>query len=515
MDARDWKFSLKTGASGPFFRLFSDRQLSVYVLRETCKNAIIHMLCIITAHLYVILREKEGKQVKIVIIGDGKVGHKLTAQLSEEDYDIVLIDQNEGRLKEAFHRMDIFCITGNGADVEVQKAADVPRADLVIACASTDELNMLSCLLAKRLGAKHTIARVRNPIYYRQLGLLKQELHLSMAVNPELAVANEIARILLFPEASKVETFVKGRVELVEFPIRGESRLNGYSLAEIYQRYQIKMLVCAVKRGTDVYIPDGNFVLREGDKIHVAAAHQDLESFFKALGKRSSKIRNVLLCGGGRVSYYLATQLLQAKMQVKIIEKSMEKCEDLCDMLPDATIIHGDATDHDLLMEEGIDRADAMAALTGMDEENIIMALFAKTRNVSKIIAKVNEDSRAQMVEGLGIDSIVSAKSATADAILSYVRARRKSMKSANVETVYRLVNDRVEALEFIIQKECELTGVPLRDLPTKQNCLVACIGRKGKTIIPGGNDYLQPGDSVIVITTERKLNDLKDILEK
>ena len=202
--------------------------------------------------------------MKIVIIGDGKVGHKLTAQLSEEDYDIVLIDQNEGRLKEALNRMDIFCITGDGANVEVQKEADVPHADLVIACASTDELNMLSCLLAKRLGAKHTIARVRNPIYYKQIGLLKEDLHLSMAVNPELAVSHEIARVLLFPDTSKVETFVKGRVELVEFPIRAESRLKDLSLAEIYRRYQIKILVCAVKRGNDVFIPDGETVLREG-----------------------------------------------------------------------------------------------------------------------------------------------------------------------------------------------------------------------------------------------------------
>lgn len=453
--------------------------------------------------------------MKIVIIGDGKVGHKLTAQLSEEDYDIVLIDQNEGRLKEALNRMDIFCITGDGANVEVQKEADVPHADLVIACASTDELNMLSCLLAKRLGAKHTIARVRNPIYYKQIGLLKEDLHLSMAVNPELAVSHEIARVLLFPDTSKVETFVKGRVELVEFPIRAESRLKDLSLAEIYRRYQIKILVCAVKRGNDVFIPDGETVLREGDKIHMAATHKELESFFNALGKRSGKVKNVLICGGGSVSYYLASQLGSDRMNVKIIEKDYNKCEKLCEMLPDATIIHGDATNHDLLIEEGIEHADALVALTGMDEENIIMALFAKTKNVPKIVAKVNEDSRAQMVEGLGIDSIVSAKSATADVILSYVRARRKSLKSANVEALYRLVNGKVEALEFIIRKECEYTNIPLKDLKTKKNYLIACIGRKGKIRIPGGEDHIEVGDSVVIVTTERGVNDLKDMLEK
>ena len=451
--------------------------------------------------------------MKIVIIGDGKVGHKLTAQLSEENYDIVLIDQNEGKLKEALNQLDIFCITGNGADVNVQKQADVPHADLVIACASTDELNMLSCLLAKRLGAKHTIARVRNPVYYRQIDILKEDLHLSMAVNPELAAANEILRVLLFPETSKVETFMKGRVELVEFNLRDESPLTGLSLAEVYQKFQIKILVCAVKRGGQVYIPDGDFVLQKGDKMHIAAAHQDLETFFRSLGRRNARVKKVLICGGGHVCFYLAAQLLQVGMQVKIIESRQERCEQLCEVLPKATIIHGDAADHDLLMEEGIGEADAVIALTGMDEENIIMSLFAKTQGVNKIVAKVNEDSRAQMVEGLGIDSIVSAKSATADAIMSYVRARNNSYSSANVETMYRLLGGKVEAVEFIIKKECKFTNVPLKDLPTKANYLIACIGRKRKVIIPNGEDHLEVGDSVIVITKDHIINEFSDIL--
>lgn len=451
--------------------------------------------------------------MKIVIIGDGKVGRKLAAQLSEEDYDIVLIDQNAGKLKEALNQMDIFCITGNGADAEVQKEADVPHADLVIACASTDELNMMSCLLAKRLGARHTIARVRNPIYYRQMGLLKEDLHLSMAVNPELAVAHEIARVLLFPDTSKVETFVKGRVELVEFPIRSESKLKDLSLAEIYQRFQVRILVCAVKRGRDVFIPDGHTVLEEGDRIYIASTHKTLEKFFAALGRRVNKVKNVMICGGGSVSFYLAGQLQHARMHIKIIEKDYARCEQLTELLPEATVIHGDATDHALLLEEGIEDADAMVALTGMDEENIILALFAGTKNVPKIIAKVNEDSRAQMVEGMGIDSIVSAKGVTADAILSYVRARKKSLKSANVETLYRLVGERVEALEFIIREECEYTGIPLKDLETKPEYLIACIGRKGKIIIPSGEDYMQVGDSVVVVTTKRGTEDLREIL--
>ena len=450
--------------------------------------------------------------MKIVIIGDGKVGHKLTAQLSEENYDVVLIDQNEGKLKEAVNELDIFCITGNGADAAVQKQADVPHADLVIACASTDELNMLSCLLARRLGARHTIARVRNPVYYRQIDLLKEDLHLSMAVNPELTAANEISRVLLFPETSKVETFMKGRVELVEFNIRENSPLVGLSLAEVYRKFQIKILVCAVKRETEVYIPDGDFVLQQGDKMHIAAAHQDLESFFKSLGHKNAKVKKVLICGGGHVCFYLAGQLLQAGMQVKIIERDQRRCEELCELLPKATVINGDAADHDLLIEEGIGEADAVVSLTGMDEENIIMALFAKTQGVGKIIAKVNEDSRAQMVEGLGIDSIVSAKSATADAIMSYVRARNNSASSANVETMYQLLGGRVEALEFIIKSECRFTNVPLKNLKTRQNNLIACIGRNSRIIIPNGEDHLEVGDSVIVVTKDH-INNFSDIL--
>ena len=451
--------------------------------------------------------------MKIVVIGDGKVGHKVAAQLSEEDYDIVLIDQNAGKLRESLNQMDVFCITGNGADVEIQKEADVPHADLVIACASTDEMNMLSCLLARRLGAKHTIARVRNPMYYRQIDILKEDLHLSMAVNPELAAANEISRVLLLPEACKVETFMKGRVELIEHVMREESLLAGLSLAEIYRKFQIKILVCAVKRGGEIYIPDGDFVLQQGDRLHIAAAHQDLKAFFKALGRRNAKIKKVLICGGGNVCFYLTRQLLQVGMQVKIVERNKKTCEYLCEALPGVTVIHGDAADHDLLLEEGIGNADAVVALTGMDEENIIMSLFAKTQGVSKIIAKVNEDSRAQMVEGLGIDSIISAKSAAADAIVGYVRARNNSYSSANVETIYRLLNGSLEAMEFIIKKESCLTNVPLKNLPTKPNNLIACIGRNRRIIIPNGEDHLEVGDSVIVITKDHIINDLKDLL--
>ena len=451
--------------------------------------------------------------MEIVIIGDGKVGFKLAKQLSVENYDVVMIDNNEKKMKFAVDRLDIACVTGDGVDVDVQKEAGVPHADLVIACTSADECNMLSCLIAKRLGAKHTIARVRNPIYFNQIGLLKEDLHLSMAVNPELIVADEINRLLLFPDASKIETFVKGRVELIEFPIMKESRLVGMSLAEMYNKLQIKVLVCAVEHGDEVLIPDGYYVVHEGDRLHIAASHREVESFFKLLGKHREKIKKVIICGGGRVAYYLTRQLSSVGMQVKIIEKNVERCEQLCEMIPKATIINGDATDHDLLIEEGIEEADAFVALTGMDEENIITSLFAKSQGVDKIIVKVNEDRRAQMIEDFGIDSIVSAKTATADAILSYVRARKNSQGSANVETMYQLVDEQVEALEFIIRSETPYTGIPLKELSLKSNNLIACIARKREIIIPGGDDCIEVGDSVILVTMDKHIEDLKDIL--
>ncbi len=452
--------------------------------------------------------------MKIVIIGDGKVGYKLAKQLSSEKYDIILIDNNEEKLRKSIERMDVFCVAGEGGSVEVQQRADVPHADLVIACTSTDECNMLSCLIARRLGARHTIARVRNPIYYKQIDFLKKDLHLSMVVNPELIVAGDITRLLLFPDASKVETFVKGRVELVEFPIHC-GKLEGLSLSELYARFQVQVLVCAVESGETVLIPDGDYILKAGDKLHIAASHQNMEQFFKKIALRKEKIKNAMICGGGRVAYYLASQLCNLGMNVKIIERNRERCEELCELLPKATIINGDATEHDLLIEEGIEKTDAFIALTGMDEENIIMSLFASKQSVSKVIVKINEDRRAMMIDELGLDSIVSAKTATADAILGYVRARRNSQCSANVETMYQLLDGRVEALEFIIKSENAYTGVPLKDLNLKVNNIIACIARGRKIIIPNGDDSIQVGDSVVIITMTKQIRNLDDILVK
>ena len=451
--------------------------------------------------------------MKIIIIGDGKVGYKLARQLSTEKYDVVLIDSDEKKLRFATDHLDIACVAGNGADAEVLKQADIAHADLAIACTSEDECNMLSCLIARKLGARHTIARVRNPIYYRQIGLLKEDLHLSMAVNPELIVADEISRLLIFPDASQIETFVKGRMELLELPVSANGVLEGMRLSDMYRKFQIRLLVCAVERGEDVRIPDGEYVLKAGDRLHIAASHKDLERFFKANGKRREKIKKVIICGGGRVGYYLAAQLSTLGMQVKIIEENARRCEELCELLPKATIINGDATDHDLLVEEGVEEADAFVALTGMDEENIILSLYAKSQNVDKIVAKVNEDRRARMVEEFGIDSIVSVKTATADAIMSYVRARKNSQASANIETMYQLVDDKVEALEFRVRDNCRFIDVPIKDLNIRKGIIIVYVSHKGVSKVATDDTRIQLSDTVIIISKVAGLRNINDLL--
>lgn len=451
--------------------------------------------------------------MRIVIIGDGKVGHKIATELSEGNYDVVLIDQDEQRLTNAANTLDVLCLFGDGADVEILSQADVQHSDLVIACTSMDELNMLSCLLAKRLGARHTIARVRNPIYYQQIDILKEDLHLSMAVNPEQEAANEILRVLSFSAATKVENFVKGQVELIEFPLKAGSRLDGLVLKNLYREHQVKILICAVQRGSEVFIPDGEFVLHSGDKLNIVASHSELERFFLAIGEKNMPIRKVMIIGGGHLGYYLAKELLKLKMQVKIIDPNYIKCQTLSESLKDATIINGSARNHDLLIEEGIREADAVITLTGSDELNMLTALYARTQGVKKIVAKVNEEALTDMVNTMGIDSAVSPKSVTADRILGYVRARQNSFGSANVETMYQLVNGQIEAMEFMIRADAGYINIPLRDLPIKSNHLIAAIARGRNVIIPGGNDVIKPGDSVVIITKDKKIQKIEDIL--
>ncbi len=451
--------------------------------------------------------------MNIVIIGDGKVGTTLSRQLQYEGHSIVVIDNDQNALKNSINSQDIMCVAGNGATIDVQLEAGVNKADLVIACTSQDELNMLCCLIAKKLGANKTIARVRTPEYFAQLGAIKDELGLSMAINPELAAATEMSRVFLFPAATKVELFAKGRVELVEFKLADNSILDYVSLSDLYKKYKIKILVCAVERGSDVFIPNGDFVLRSGDRLSITGLHSEIEKFFKSIGQVVNKVKDVLIVGGGRIGYYLAKQLQTLDMNVKIIEQDIETCKRLSEALPKVTIIHGNGNDHGVLKEEGIESADGFAALTGIDEENIIMSMIAASNNVTKVVTKVNLSTYAEMAEKLGLESIIAPKNVVANNIISYVRAMQNSYES-NVETLYKLIDNRVEAVEFVVKQNGKCTGIPLKNLKTKKNMLIACIVRNRKVIFPDGNECILAGDSVILVTTNQRFNDIEDILE-
>ncbi len=452
--------------------------------------------------------------MNVVIVGDGKVGGTIASQLSGEGHDIIVIDNNTRVLTNANNTMDIISVEGNGASMEVQERAGVPHSDLLIAATSADEVNMLACLVGKKLGAKHTIARVRNPEYFQQINKLKDDLGLSMAVNPELAAAEEISRLLRFPSALKIDTFARGRVELVEIKIPPNSVLDGMPLWAIYKEFQVKILICAVQREGEVYIPSGDFVLQAGDKINLTASHLEIARFFRTIGIFRTGVKSVMIIGGGRVAYYLAKELLSLHVRVKIIEMDYRRCEDLCEVLPEAVIIHGDGTDKELLQEEGLEKTDALVCLTGMDEENIVVSLYAKAKKVSKVIAKINRINFDEILDALDIDGFISPKTIAASNIVRYVRAMQNSVGSSNVETLHKLINDRIEALEFKVREKSSVVGVPLKNLKTKDELLVATIIRGGRVIIPGGNDSIEVGDSVIIVTRNKHLMDLKDILK-
>ena len=450
--------------------------------------------------------------MRIVVVGDGKVGHALVKELSREGHDVVIIDSRQSVVDETVNSLDVIGVVGNGASYSVQTEAGVERADLLIAATSSDELNILCCLVAKKIGASSTIARVRNPDYSRQLAFLRDELELSLVINPELAAANEIFRILRFPFALKVETFTGGRTELVELKVTGDSQLNDVSLYELEKRYRVKILICAVQRGDDVYIPRGDFILRAGDRIHITGTRPEISTFIKEVGIVSDKIRSTMIIGGGRVAYYLARMMAGSGMRVKIIEQDEKRCIELSESLEKTEIIHGDGSDHDTLADEGIDETDAVVALTGIDEENIIIALYANSKKVKKTIAKVSRSELFRLVENLNVDSIISPKEITVDYILRYVRAMQNTTGS-NVLTLYRIVEDKAEALEFRVDKRSECIGIPLKDLSLKPDLLVAGITRGNSHIIPRGHDTIEADDRVIIITKNLQLKDLDDIL--
>ena len=450
--------------------------------------------------------------MRIVIVGDGKMGFALSRHLSGEGHDIVIIDSNPGALRLSNNTQDVICLCGNGVDCEIQKEAGVPGADLLIAVTSKDELNIICCMIAKKLGARHTIARVRSPEYTKTMILMREELGLSLTVNPELAAATEISRVLRFPSAVKVDFFGKGKVEMVEFRITGNSPLAGRALRDLEKAFRVRVLVCAVQRDGEVVIPGGDFILREGDRISVTASPADISQFFRNCGLLAQKARSVMVVGGGKTGFYVSRMLADKGMKVKLLEIDPARCEELSEALPKVMVINGDGSDRETLQEEGIDDTDALVALTGLDEENVVVSMYARSRRVGKVITKINHISFGEILGNAGIDCVITPHLIAANYILRYVRSMQNSIGS-RVEALARIVDGQAEALEFLAEKGFAGLGKPIRELRLKKGLLVACIIRDNRLIFPGGGDSIQPKDSVIVITTSAGLDGLDDIL--
>ncbi len=449
--------------------------------------------------------------MQIIIVGCGNVGTTLTEQLSKEGHNITVVDTDSLKAESVANRFDVMGVVGNGASFTVQNEAGIEEADLLIAVTTSDELNLLCCLIARKAGGCNTIARVRNPIYNKEIAYIKEELGLSMIINPEYAAACEIARLLKFPSAIKVDTFAKGRVELMKCKIGEGSVLGGKPLTYISGGLKCDVLICSVERGEEVYIPSGNFELQEKDVISIIASSRKANEFFRKIGMTTNRIKNCMIIGGGETTYYLAKQLLPMGMEIKIIEQDKQRCNELSELLPQAMIIHGDGTERNLLYEEGMPQAHSFVSWTNLDEENIMLSLFAKSVSKAKTITKVHRIAYDEILDSMDLGSVLYPKHITAEYILQYVRAMQNSIGS-NIETLYQLIEDKVEALEFRVHEKSELVGVPLKELRLKENLLIGCINRKGNIITPGGQDTIEVGDTVVVATSQG-FHDLKDIL--
>lgn len=448
--------------------------------------------------------------MKIIIIGAGKVGATVAQHLSREGHEITVVDTDSEALRSVGERLDVMTVEGTGASFDTLMEAGVDTADLLITVTNTDELNLLTCLIGRKIGKCHTIARVRTPEYSAVLPRLQDELGLTMSVNPELDSATEMARVLRFPSALRIDTLARGRVELLRLRIDDKSPLDGLQLMEL-GKFRARVLVCGVERKNEVIIPGGSFVLRAGDLISIVGAPSEAAAFFQAVGIVTNPVRTAMLAGGGRIAYYLARQLLSMGVAVTIIERDMARCEELAERLPKARIVHGDATDQQLLLEEGVSRTDAFASLTGIDEENILTSLYVASVSRAKVLTKINRSGFENVISTLDIGSIFYPRYIAAERILQYVRSRQAS-RSSSIETLLKILNNQAEALEFAIHGKSAVTGVPLGELRLRKNLLIAAINRGGRILTPTGRDTIEPGDTVIVVTTEPGLSQLTDI---
>lgn len=451
--------------------------------------------------------------MNIIIVGCGKVGSTLVEQLSGENHNIVVIDEKEEKVKSITDEMDAMGIVGNGVSYQTLLEANIRRADLLIAVTGSDEQNLLCCVIAKKTGNCKTIARVRNPIYSTETAFLREELGLAMIINPELTAASEIARIFQFPSAVKIDTFSKGRIELLHFRVTKDCLLNNYELIHVRTTLKCDVLVCIVTRGEEVLIPRGDFVFQEGDVVAIVATPPKANDFFRKIGIGTGKVHTAMLVGGGTMAYYLARRLLAVGIETKIVDQDPARCDHLSELLPKATIICGDGTDEKLLLQEGLDSVDGFAALTGLDEENILLSLMAKKYSHAKVVTKINRVNFNNVLGDIQLDSTTFPRLLTADVITKYARSMNESLNS-NVENLYKLEEGRVEALEFYIKEPSEVTGIPLLKMRLKKDLLLCSITRGNQVIIPGGQDELQVGDSVVVVTTHPRLSDIKDILQ-
>ena len=450
--------------------------------------------------------------MNIAIVGLGKYGTLLTEQLAKENHDIVVIDVDPYLVEEVVNQYDVKGFVGNGASYVTQEEAGINKFDILIATTSTDEVNILCCLVAKKLNVKQTIARIRNPEYALQAQIMQNELGITMTINPDNNTALDIIRAIRFPSAISVEDFSNGKVDLVEIKIDKKSNMKGLSLIQINNMFQTQLLVCAVKRNEEIIIPNGNFVIEEGDLAYITVNSKDVASTFKKLNMFKNKIQSAMIIGGGKITYYLASMLLNDGISVKIVDRDRSVCESLAESLPRALILCGDANNQNFLLSEGVDKMDVVITLTGMDETNIIVSSFAKSLGVGKVITKVSNGNYDMILSQIGLDSIVAPKEIFADTIIRYVRGM-KDNRSSEFKTLYRLVNNKVEAAEFIVSKPAKYTSICLKDLKIKKNILVACIIRNNKVIIPSGSDTIEPLDSVIIITNDIVIKDLNDIL--
>lgn len=447
----------------------------------------------------------------IIIVGLGKLGSTLTKQLSTEGHDIVVVDPDNSVVSSTVDAYDVMGICGNGATYEVLKEAGAAKAKLIIAATGSDELNILCCLFAKHMGTENTIARVRNPDYAGQSQFLRNDLGISMTVNPEYETANEISRIIRFPSAANLDSFAGGRVEIARVRIHSDNPLCDMPIHEMRKKTKAKVIICAVQRNDSVFIPSGDFVLHCDDVISITGTRAELSSFMKQTGVYKQKIKNVMIVGGGRIAYYLAKLLSDTGRNIKLIELKDERCRHMSDMLDDVTVIHGDGTDQDILEEQCIDGQDALIALTGIDEENIIVSMYAESKGVNKVITKVNRHSYS-ILNDIGLETVVSPQIVAGNLVTRYVRALHNSAGNSQIQTLYKLVGGKVEAAEFIVPEDAGYLNIPFKELELMPNLLIGCIIRNGKIIFPGGDDVMKANDSIIVVTAGRIIEDLHDI---